>query len=168
MLKIYIDGLTEEEQSFIKDEDIIDDVELAFDSIRLCGSKEEALILSYIEQAEYKDASHIIDRFGDKLSIDFISTGCKAALLVLNHPELVISLMECGYNARDFIINHCKNGTVIIAESPITIVKLVDKVDIDVDGYKFTDIHELNHYIQDYYSVNATDYVPYDGGVTDV
>ena len=161
MLKIYLDGILLEELETMDDNDIITDVELAFNAVKLCGSEVEAIILREIEQAQYKDATHIIDRFGDKLSIDFISTGCKAALVVLNNPDKVVSLVECGYNARDIIINYCKDGAVIMPESAITIVKEVETIDIEMEGYKFTDIDEVNHYIQDYYSICATGYEPY-------
>lgn len=136
---------------------LINDVEKEFATICLTGSKEELDILEYVEKAKFDSPYSFIDRFGYKLSTSLLSTGSKSALVVLHNPDKIVDLLECGYNARDAIINFCSNGTIIISDSSITIVKLREKVDIILDGYKFTDINELNYYIND---VRPFDYTP--------
>lgn len=77
---------------------------------------------------------------------------------MLNYPNHIINTLECGYNARDTIINYCKEGHIIIAESSIGISKIVDCVEIKAEGHRFNNIDELNRFIKDYYSMRSKDY----------
>ena len=138
-------------------ENVIDDVEQEFDAIKLTGTEVEASILLTIEKAKFNSEYSIIDRFGYKLRKEDISNGCKAALCVLNNPNKIVDLKECGLNARDAIVNFCRDGAILINDNSITIRKLEENVSVSLDGYIFDDIDELNYYID---SVRPYDYVP--------
>ena len=43
------------------------------------------------------------DRFGVRLYLSELSTGCKAAICVALMPDQMIDLQECGLNTRDAI-----------------------------------------------------------------
>lgn len=137
--------------------EVIRDIELAFNRVKLSGTEEEINLLRIIEQAEYNDATSFIDRFGYKLWTTELSSGCKAALCVSYYTNKIVDLIECSLNARDAIINFCSDGTIIIEDNSITIRKLVDNVNVDIDGYKFSDIDEINYYIN---SVRPFEYIP--------
>ncbi len=132
--------------------DIITDVEREFDNLKLTGSFLENLVINKIELGSFKDALHFTDRFGDKLPINFMSTGCKAALVVLNNPDKLVDLKECGLNARDTIITYL-DGNVLLTFSTITFYNenFHDKNNIKVclDNYVFTNLDRLNYYLTD-------------------
>lgn len=141
MLKIFIDDST--------DNMCNTDIELLFKTITITGTDEERGIISKIEQGEYNDSVSFIDRFGFKLYLTELSTGCKAALCVLNKPDILINLRECGINALDVIITTCKTGNVIIRDRGITINDYSDdgNIEVELDDYVFTTVDRLNHYI---------------------
>lgn len=126
------------------------DIESLFRTLKIKGTEEERYVISKIEQGEYNDEASFIDRFGYKLRIDQLSTGCKAALCVLNCTEK-IDLLECSNNAIDVILSTCKNGNVIIRDRDITIrdYSPTGTVDISMDGYRFSTIDRLNYYLFD-------------------
>lgn len=133
------------------DKTSIIDIEALFSQIRLKGTFEEKTVISKIEQGKYNDETSFIDRYGYKLHLSELSTGCKAALCVLNKPNLQISLIECGINAIDVILTICKNGSVIMRERGITIKDYSEdgKIEVELDGYLFTTVERLNYYLFD-------------------
>lgn len=145
---IFRDTLTEESLQGVE---IIRDVENAFRKVNLTGSEKEKLIMREIDLAEYRDSNTFIDRYGVVLYYDMISTGCKGALVVLHNPDKAVDIVECGYNARDVIINYCTDGTILLEESSITIRKLTDDICVGLNGHVFHDVKALNQYIQDVY-----------------
>lgn len=128
---------------------LIADVEVAFDAIQIKGTQTERELLRIIEQAQYNDSTSFIDRFGAKLYFSELSSGCKAALCVCNYADKIISLLECGLNARDAIINVCSKGAILIADNSITIQELSSTICVELDGYAFSTVSELNRYIND-------------------
>lgn len=128
-------------------DDIMLDVEKAFETVVLSGTFEEKQLIKLIESGEYLDNTSFIDRFGHKLYLSELSTGCKAGLCVNYFKNRVISLKECGLNARDVIINVLKDGGVLLEDNYITYVKYCDSIAVEVDGHLFTDIDRLNKYI---------------------
>lgn len=139
MLNIYVDGIPETE--------MIMDVEAEFLKVRLSGTREERELISVIEKGEYNDDKSFIDRFGYKLYLSELSTGCKAALCVISFPDKVINLHECGFNARDTIINYCSRGNIFINENGVYIREIKKEIDVKVDSFQFTTIDRLNKYI---------------------
>lgn len=140
MLNIFIDKVNDTDR-------LVQDVEKQFDMIKLLGTELDKEIISCIEHGEYYDKNSFIDRFGNKLDISELSTGCKAALCVVNCPHFIINLIECGLNARDIIINLCKEGNILLYDNGITIVDYSDGIDVKVDNYNITSIDRLNFYL---------------------
>ena len=86
--------------------DFIWNVEGAFEGLNLTGSKEEKSIIQDIDKGEYLDNFYFIDRFGSKIQRCYLSTGCKAALVVLHNPDKLVNTVECGKNALGTIITY--------------------------------------------------------------
>lgn len=140
MLTIFVDT--------VDSNNIVRNVEEQFAKIKLTGSEIEKKLIAEIEQGTYNDEYSFIDRFGYKLYNTELSTGCKAALCVVNCPNLVIDLIECGLNARDIIIGLCKDGNVLIQENGVTIVDYFGQpIDVKIDSYRITSVDRLNKYI---------------------
>lgn len=141
---------------FIKDSneklngEVVTDVEKEFSKIRLTGKRIEKILIEKIEKGKYNDANSYIDRFGYKLYYSDMSNGCKAALCVVNLPDKIIDLAECGNNARDIIISFCKTGNILIEDNGLTIsAQYNNDIDVKIDKYRFSDIDRLNKYISD-------------------
>lgn len=127
------------------------DIEVEFMKFRLKDSMINRKIIEIIEKGKYNDEYSFIDRYGFKLYDSEMSTGCKAALCVANNPDKVFNLIECGINAQDVIITTLKEGNIIIRDRGITIVDYSTdgKIDVELDGYRFTNNDRLNYYIFD-------------------
>ena len=143
MLTIYVDDVRDDKKAVIRD------VERLFAQIKPEGTSIDKKLISYIEQGKYNDKNSFIDRFGFKLHLSELSTGCKAALCVANCPDKIIDLIECGNNARDIIISLCKDGKVLIRDNGITFKSYSNSVCVRVDDYVITDIDRLNKYVFD-------------------
>lgn len=123
------------------------DIEKMFDTIDIKGTRKEKLALHLIDKAEYKNELEVIDRFGDKISIDKISTGCKAALVCLqDHPPM--NTCECGLNALSVIFSLCDTGTIYVKDAWCKFPKIVtdNNVNIEMDGIHFKSFDDFNEY----------------------
>lgn len=126
------------------------DIEKLFYSTNVVDDPIVRKCISSIEKGEYYDKNFYIDRFGCKLSMDDMSTGCKAAICVHLNPEKNISLMECGTNVRDFIIKNMSKGNIAIYDDDILISSIKGTaIDVVMDNYRFKDIDRLNFYLTD-------------------
>lgn len=154
MVTIYIRGIDE----IPKDISVVDDVELEFNFVDLKGSDTVRGLIKQIEHGEWLNNESFIDRFGYKLWMDSMSTGCKAALVAACEPTKAINLRECGYNARDAIVLSLKDGHLIIDfdDTPISPANQVyskngtrvdTKIEVVNNGYKFTSLERLNEYL---------------------
>lgn len=125
------------------------DIEAMFKQIKVKGTSKEKEVILKIEQGTYNDENSFIDRFGYKLYLSELSTGCKAALCVLNKPTTQINLIECGINALDVILTTCNEGNVIMRDRGITIkdYSTNGEIQVELDGYLFTNTNRLNYYI---------------------
>lgn len=146
MLNIYLDDEMEK-----VDKEVIDDVEIAFRKFRLDCSDLEQKLVQNIEQGRLLDSFRFIDRFGITLSTKFMSTGCKAALVVIHNPDKVVNLKECGFNARDEIVSNIRDGSIIIRYPTMLFntVEHTSDVDVQIDGYRFTSMNRLNIYFSE-------------------
>ena len=146
MLEIYFeDELDNIDKSLIQK-----DVEQIFWNTKIADTNNINHFISSIDLGKYNDTNSFIDRFGTKLPITNLSTGCKAAICVELHPDIIIDLLECGLNAVDEIINFCENGKIIIRDTGVTFRYLNnDKCNVKLDNYRFTSVLRLNKYIQD-------------------
>lgn len=142
MLKLYLDEVPEGLQ-------VENDVEKMFRTFKLKCTEKEKEAVRVIEQGELIDAYTFRDRFGVRLYTNQLSTGCKAALCVLNAGDTVVNLMECGLNARDFIMT-LDTGAVVDVIDDVTICNIDgDNANVLLNGYVFTSLDRLNKYIFD-------------------
>lgn len=144
MLHLYLDEIPCNLQ-----DSLVNDVEEQFAKLSLkCSDKEKELV-EKIEKGNLIDGISFVDRFGYKLYTTELSTGCKAALCVLNSPNNIINLVECGLNARDIIISLCNTGSVLVDSNTISISTTysTEEVSVELEGYIFKDISRLNRYI---------------------
>lgn len=104
-----------------------------------------------IDEGQYLNELEFIDRFGYKWPVEYLSTGCKAALLVESGKCERVHLVECGRNARDFIICNASRGTAVLYRPGITVrdttVGHTGEVNVEVFGKVFTDLGELNDWV---------------------
>ena len=135
----------------VNGKEIIGDIEEAFYDIKLTCTEEEKRIVNEIEHGELIDNSRFKDRFGCTLYIRDLSTGCKAGLIVLHNKDKVLDCIECGNNARDVIIRHCKEGGILIVDNGVSIrYPYGDKglCNVRLDEREFYTIDKLNSYIR--------------------
>lgn len=144
MLTIYFDG-----EILPNNKEYVKDVEEGFKKLRINETELNKKLIAKIDNAKWNDNHSFIDRFGFKLYMSELSTGCKAALLVNNMPEAIINTRECGLNARDMIISLCSEGNILMVDNGITFMDFSEKeLQVKVDQYKFCTIDRLNDYIQ--------------------
>lgn len=139
-------------RTFNKDNytDYIFDIDKEFASTLVEDLPQIRNIMKEIDSASYVNSREFIDRFGKHLYIDRLSTGCKAAILVVLKPYAVIDTRECGLNARDAIIYNCSNGRIVFYGMGTTIKSFGrDNEDIDViyRGKNYCDVDKLNEVI---------------------
>lgn len=103
-------------------------------------------LIADIDKGTYLDMSHFVDRFGNKLPMSALSTGCKAGLCTL-FSEDIISMQECGANAISAIIWYCKQGSILL--------------DFDYHGLISFDAPEIDVLIRDYYFKDMLSLVDY-------
>lgn len=162
MLYVYFDEL------FKTQENVIVDPEVAFRLLTLSGSNTERTLISEIEQGQYLDSAFFVDRFGCKLPISELSTGCKTAIVVSKCPESLVDLAECGNNARDAIIRNIKEGRILLSYNGMDIYYAGDEdvaVDLCVEGvYRFTSLWRFNYYLNHEFPA----YAPVDTSISGV
>lgn len=131
------------------------DVDEEFAKITLEDRPVVRKILEKLEGGTYCTPSYIQDRFGYRLSVSKLSTGCKAALLTVFRPDMEINLNECGHNAIGCILNFVTEGRVVVCTNICRASVYYDdddlRCDVALNGYRFTDITRLNDYLTDYY-----------------
>ena len=110
-------------------------------------------MIAEIEGGRYFDPYRFKDKFGTTLSVDYLSTSCKAAIILALGYKEKLDLTECGDNALNAILKHCRNGNVVLVEPyPIswtTDTSSDDSCDIEFNGYRFTSLARLVFYIND-------------------
>ena len=150
MLNIYFKG---EDNEIIRKCAIIDDVENEVYVKGIPDNDTAKKLIQKIEKGKYLDNSSFIDRFGYKLYLDSMSTGCKAAMVVVANNDKIVDLKECGWNARDEIIKNCKDGNILIEDNGISYGFSNEEkdipIDVKLDRYRFKNIYSLNWYVRD-------------------
>lgn len=122
-------------------------------------------LIEEIEHGEYYDKDYFIDRFGSKLFMRNMSTGCKAALLIAtNPPSYALDLTEVGSMAQDTILRNCKEGHIIIPKKRDLTFDFEygsdSPIDVEFDGFRFSDIERLSAYIRnDFLFTDAEDII---------
>jgi hypothetical protein len=129
--------------------EVVHDVERKFAEIKIKDTPLIRQLLWDIERGKYIDATSFEDMFKVKLTINLMSTGCKAALIIATEPECVVDLIECGQNAKEFIVKHCKNGHAIASncEEIDSFGSEVQDIDVKIGNREFTKMDDLNDYL---------------------
>lgn len=134
------------------DKNTVFDVDSTFISTEIKDIEHASNMIRLIDKGQFNGGSSFIDRFGNKLLISELSTGCKAAILVNELRDKKILCFECGDDAIGAIVRNCQIGNIIIYD-PLSGIyaKSYDKPNIDVvvDKYRFTDLDRLNYYFRD-------------------
>lgn len=109
MLNVYFDRV----DAKVSGMEIVDNPVNLFDMLKIEGTSCIQLLLEKIEKAKYYDERHFITRFGEKVPIEFLSTGTKVAIVASLVKDKIIDLRECGTNARDMIFNYVDDASVL-------------------------------------------------------
>lgn len=149
MLKIYIQGI----DKIPSDKKIIVDTDFEFSQIlNVPLDSRLQKIIQIVDGAELRSDNKIVDRFGETLPVSCISSGSKAAVVILMNPDCIVDLKECGSNARDAILTYLDTGSIIM-EDPVLNAKIAYRenklIDVWNDGYWFGNLSKFSEYIQD-------------------
>ena len=79
------------------------DIDAAFSKLEIVVNDAVKNIIKAVDAGNMIDGSTFEDRFGVRLYLSELSTGCKAAICVALMPDQMIDLQECGLNTRDAI-----------------------------------------------------------------
>ena len=150
LLTVYIKGVGQTNKDVVPANlDIVTDVEASFVVTNFQATGSNCRLVQDIDQGTLVSRLHFKDRFGTMLYTDMLSTGCKAALIV-NNTSKVVDLLGCGWNARDAILQHCKEGAVVMEDPEVTICTVnKEPVEISIDGHIFHDLDDVNWYLTD-------------------
>ena len=129
-------------------EDICMDMKKEFAMTTLDGRLEDRKIIEEIEEGQYNTEIDFIDRFGYKLYNTELSTGTKAALTIIHNPNKKYFLGGAGINAISTIMRYCREGNIWIYDPIIGFESFLGSdIDVMFEGIHFTDMNELNFYI---------------------
>jgi len=118
--------------------DVID-IDAAFSKLGITVTESVKNIVKAVDSGTLINGSTFEDRFGVRLYLSELSTGCKAAICVLMMPDCIVDLQECGLNARDAVFNHCEDGKILLHDFGVTIVdEHIRKTPICYAGKQFT------------------------------
>lgn len=138
-------------------DNIITNVEFAFSQLKIVDDPVVKTLMMEIDGAKFVDDVRCIDRFGTDIYVSNLSTGCKAAMCVYLLKDKVIDTIECGVNARDSIIRHCSEGSIIVYDMDVNVTNDTgcnEAISILYHGIQFNDLSTLNKYIEwgEYYT----------------
>lgn len=155
MLHVYLDS-----KEIPSGEKIIEDVEKQFRTCVLQTSQEEQKLVKVIDKGRLNSRATYVDRFGTRLPVSELSTGCKAALCVLHSGGSVVDLRECGCNAIESVLRFCKLGNVLVPFDTMGFLVSENNAPVEIfcNGYYFTNYSSFNFYVRDWY--------PYSPGIT--
>ena len=146
MLNLFLD-----ESEIDVSKNIIRDVEAEAVCLKLTGSDTEREILYRIDKAEYLDEDNFKSRTGIGLGTERLSTGCKAALCVVNTAGTnnVLDTCECGVNAVGAIISLCRDGNILIYDYDCGVTDMTRGKEVEVrhGKYVFHTVSRLNYYL---------------------
>lgn len=147
-LNVYLDS-----KRVPPDRKVIEDTEKQFRTCVLQISQEEQKLVEFIDGGYFDSRATYVDRFGTRLPISELSTGCKTALCVLHYKVHIVNLRECGSNAVEGILRFCRTGSVLIPFDPTGFLVSDDNAPVEIicNGYRFTNYSSFNFYVRDWY-----------------
>ena len=120
----------------ITDRSAAQDVELNvfvdFMDCELVGDRRERAIVKAVDQADLleDDPYSAIDRYGRRIAVTDLSSGCLAALTVLRSPDKVVCGLQMGDNALEALLLNCTQGRVLIFDRD----RSIDHTDGEIDA----------------------------------
>lgn len=134
----------------IPDRLIIHDVEAGLaTSDKVPFDDETKQIISYIEYGTLLSEDKL-QRKIKELPVAFLSTSCKAALLLKQIKDKFIDTIEVRTRALDFIVNTVRSGYIIMEYPDILFSDIGDgSCDVGILGYpyNFKSVRDLNYFI---------------------
>lgn len=105
-----------------KDLELIDSNDILFNYDLYNGlefNDEIKEVMYKVDGATYIQGTDIRSKYGNITSAENLSTGCKTMINILNHPEAVISCIECGDNVLHMILKmHNIRGSIYLPFLP--------------------------------------------------
>lgn len=140
-------------------EGTIMDVEKLFSYTDVIPDVTVKKFIEEIERGSYSDASSFIDRFGYKLPIDFMSTGCKAAIAIHLNPDRIVSCHELGYNAVSAILKYCDNVQIVLHDQGYALNTMgsIKNAPVTYCGYVFPSYIDFAKYMNEWWPCNPVD-----------
>ena len=102
------------------------------------------MALEEIDHAIFCDAHSFTDRCGFRLPKSKLSAGCKTALLCWLEPDRVVSCIDAGLNARDFIIRNADRGKLLLFRPDVTVSGPNKEIEVLCDGTVYRDVDSFN------------------------
>ena len=129
----------------------IENVEFAFSERKISFNDIDKKIVKTVERGELVDDKVFLDRFGYHLYLSEMSTGCKAGIITNHFPNYLVSLHECGINAKSAIIAFCKSGNILLEYPECGFIDYTEgeTIDVSLEDHRFTRMSDLMYYISD-------------------
>lgn len=129
------------------------DVERAFDMAQIVDCEAVRNVIRDIEHGEYLDNKNFKDRFGHEISIDDLSSGSKACIVLACNKGIILDTKECGRNVLDYMIHMDVDASIVVnsdrAKFSVAYGGEVNAATYDIEGncYVAKTVGELNDII---------------------
>ena len=96
-------------------------------------------LIKLIDNTKIVNTGWIESKFIPGMAVDIrnLSTGCKTALNIVNNPDKIFLLSECGDNALEEVLKF-KQGIAILDSEIVVPHDLDNEIDFEVNGKEFT------------------------------
>ena len=122
--------------------------DIFFDSVVLSDKPLVRRVLQKIDEAEYSSEDYFTDRNHDiNMRKDYLSTGAKTLINIIENPDICFDVCECGNNAL-CLLSEIHDGS-IVWEVPVALGADVLSCDICFRGKHFTDFLEFQEYAKE-------------------
>lgn len=126
------------------------DVERAFDRTEVIDCEAVRNVIRDIEHGEYLDNKNFKDRFGHEISLDDLSSGSKACIVLACNKGIILDTRECGRNVLDYMIHMDVDASIVVnsdrAKFSVAYGEKVNAATYDFEGncYVAKTVGELN------------------------
>ncbi len=119
-------------------------IEVSFGRIPLEADNMTVKLIKLIEQGDYSGGESFVDRYKNKLPVEFLSNGCKCALCAYYIKDKWISLEEAGLNALSVIFSYIDTGKFIVMRVDEELTDYGEYNKFTYDGKPYNNILEFN------------------------
>lgn len=120
------------------------DVDSAFQSISITGSDFQKMVIKEIDGGSYCNNRTFVDRFGDQLKYENLSTGSKALILLDIKKDTIINFTECGDNAL-MLLQYIDSGKLFF-EDRDTEIPFDKEYNVLYNGNDQKGVSQLNYW----------------------